>query len=122
MDENVKYIFGSIGLTCESFMELNGILIPREQLLSIAKYNEVKHLIPKLKIVFSSSSMTSLQKGAFTEQKYPLLNLTRQILNVYNFEMVPIRKSDGYTVEGVKKYKRFFQIQQKKLNESSLSM
>jgi hypothetical protein len=24
--------------------------------------------------------------------------------------MEPIRKSDGYTLEGVKKYKRFFQI------------
>jgi hypothetical protein len=25
--------------------------------------------------------------------------------------MTPIRKSDGYTSEGVKKYKRFFQIE-----------
>ena len=24
--------------------------------------------------------------------------------------MEPIRKSDGYTLEGIKKYKRFFQI------------
>ena len=54
--------------------------------------------------------MTSLQKNAGKAQKWPLLNLVRQILSVYNYKMEPIRKSDGYTLEGVKKYKRFFQI------------
>ena len=54
--------------------------------------------------------MTSLQKNAKTEQRWPLLNLVRQILSVYNYQMEPIRKSDGYTLEGIKKYKRFFQI------------
>ena len=54
--------------------------------------------------------MTSLQKNADKIQKWPLLNLARQILSFYNYKMEPIRKSDGYTLEGVKKYKRFFQI------------
>jgi len=54
--------------------------------------------------------MTSLQTNADKSQKWPLLNLTRQILSVYGFKMTPIRKSDGYTKEGIKKYKRFFII------------
>ena len=54
--------------------------------------------------------MTSLQKNADKIQKWPLINLVRQILLFYNYKMEPIRKSDGYTLEGVKKYKRFFQI------------
>jgi hypothetical protein len=54
--------------------------------------------------------MTSLQESAQTTQKWPLLNLVRQILHGYKYEMKPIRKSDGYTPEGVKKYKRFFEI------------
>ncbi len=54
--------------------------------------------------------MTGLQRNADKHQKWPLLNLIRQILNTYNYDMEPIRKSDGYTLEGVKKYKRFFQI------------
>ena len=58
--------------------------------------------------------MTSLQKNAKTEQKWPLLNLVRQILSIYNYQMEPIRKSDGYTLEGIKKYKRFFQIKKNK--------
>jgi hypothetical protein len=65
--------------------------------------------------------MTSLQKNASKSQKWPLLNLVRQILSIYNYQMEPIRKSDGYTLEGVKKYKRFFQIKKKSLVSSTLT-
>ena len=42
------------------------------------------------------------------KQKWPLLNLVRQILKVNNYRMKPIRKSDGKTKLGKKKYIRFF--------------
>jgi hypothetical protein len=107
MDETSKTI---LDLICFDIEQLDGLFIPREQLISIAKYDEVKKFIPELKTVFSSSYMTSLQEPAGKEQKWPLLNLVRQILSVYKFNMNPVRKSDGYTKEGVKKYKRFFHI------------
>jgi hypothetical protein len=115
MDENIQTILNTIGINFESIDDLNDFFIPREQLLSDLKYEEIKKLIPDLKKKFSSSFMTSLQKNAEKEQKWPLLNLVRQILNVYNYKMEPIRKSDGYTLEGVKKYKRFFQIKKNKI-------
>lgn len=52
--------------------------------------------------------MTCLQKTANINQKWPLLNLIRQILHKNGYEMVPIRKCDGYTLDKIKKYKRFF--------------
>jgi hypothetical protein len=110
MNENSKKILNTIGINFESINDLDNFFIPREQLLSDLKYEEIKILIPELKKHFSSSFMTSLQKNAEKEQKWPLLNLVRQILSNYNYQMKPIRKSDGYTLEGVKKYKRFFQI------------
>lgn len=110
MDEDSKKIFSIIGININEINELDNFFLPREQLLCIFKYEEIQKLIPDLKKKFSSSFMTSLQKTAKTEQKWPLLNLIRQILNVYNYKMTPIRKSDGYTLEGVKKYKRFFKI------------
>ena len=110
MDEVSKLILKQAGLEFNNEDNLNEQIIPREQLLCEKKYEEIKKLIPDLKKKFSSSFMTSLQKNAEKEQKWPLLNLVRQILNVYNYKMDPIRKSDGYTLEGVKKYKRFFQI------------
>ena len=114
-----KILLETIGLEFNDLKQLNGLIIPREQLLSDAKYEEIKYLIPKLKKAYSSSFMTSLQNNADKVQKWPLLNLVRQILHVYYYNMVPIRKADGYTLEGVKKYKRYFQIVHKKTSNTN---
>ena len=116
MDDEIKSIFKIVGLEINQFDELNGMIISRETLLSDNKYDELKHLIPELKKNYSSSFMTSLQKNAEKSQKWPLLNLIRQILHVYGYNMEPIRKADGYTLEGVKKYKRYFLIHKKNNN------
>jgi len=116
MDETSKQILLAVGVKLDGLEDLNGQIIPREVLLSDSKYNAVKILIPELKATFSSSIMTSLQSNASKEQSWPLLNLVRQILSMYKHNMKPIRKSDGYTKEGVKKYKRFFEICTKKDN------
>ena len=55
--------------------------------------------------------MTALQKNAEKKQKWPLLNLIRQILKSLYFKMTPVRLSDGYTKEGKKKYRRLFLIE-----------
>lgn len=110
MDKESKSILFLIGINFEILNELDGFLITREQLLDDKKYNEIKKYVPLLKKSLNSSFMTSLQKNADKIQKWPLLNLVRQILLFYNYKMEPIRKSDGYTLEGIKKYKRLFQI------------
>jgi|TARA_R110002096_G_scaffold246071_2_gene438333 hypothetical protein len=103
-NENVN---NTIGMDVDT---IDGLFIPRDMLLDESKYNSVKDDISDLKKKLSSSSLTSLQNNAKTNQKWPLINLIRQILHVYRYNMVPIRKSDGYTKDGVKKFKRFFQI------------
>lgn len=113
MDEYSKKILNIAGIYFNEDSELDGIFFPREQLLSISKYDEIKEIIPSLKKNFSSSFMTSMQQNAFINQKWPLINLIRQILSVYNFHLSPIRKCDGYTPEGIKKFKRFFKIVKK---------
>jgi len=120
MDNESKLIFKSIGIEFDTLLELNGLFIPREMLLSDNKYDEIKKLIPDLKKNYSSSLMTSLQKTAEKSQKWPLLNLVRQILNTYNFKMEPVRKADGYTLDGIKKYKRFFLIKKKIIMKKKL--
>ena len=110
MDEESKSVLKLVGLEFDELSDINGHIIAREVLLSDLKYEEIKKLIPELKKKYSSSFMTSLQNNAEKSQKWPLLNLVRQILSVYDFKMKPIRKADGYTLERVKKYKRYFQI------------
>ena len=116
MDEGVKSIFKIVGLEFNNFDELNGMIISRDLLLSDSKYDELKYCIPELKKNYSSSFMTCLQKDADKSQKWPLLNLIRQILHVYGYKMEPIRKADGYTLEGVKKYKRYFLVHNKNIS------
>jgi hypothetical protein len=118
MDKESKIILKNAGIEFENLIDLNGLFIPRELLLSDNKYDEIKKLIPELKKTYSSSLMTSLQKTAEMSQKWPLLNLVRQILNIYNYRMEPVRKADGYTLEGIKKYKRFFLIKKKILMQN----
>jgi hypothetical protein len=120
MDEESKSVLKLVGFDFDELKDVDGLILPREVLLSDNKYDEVKKLIPELKKNYSSSFMTSLQKNADKSQKFPLLNLVRQILNVYDYKMVPIRKADGYTLEGVKKYKRYFQITKKNFKNENI--
>lgn len=122
MDDYSKLILHQVGLCFDANDNINGLIISREQLLCDKKYEEIKKLIPELKKHFSSSFMTGLQNNAETAQKWPLLNLIRQILSVYNYKMIPIRKSDGYTIDGVKKYKRFFQIEKKNASTNDVNL
>ena len=65
---------------------VDGALIQRDVLLNDSLYNDIQKKIPDLKKRFSSSYMTSLHKGAKQQQKWPLLNLVRQILHTYNYQ------------------------------------
>lgn len=110
MDEVSKEFLKKLHIDPE---HLDGQLIMRETLLNDNVYDELLPRIKELKSVFSSSYMTSLQVSAKQTQKWPLLNLVRQILHTYKYSMKPMRKSDGYTPEGVKKFKRYFIIESK---------
>jgi hypothetical protein len=92
----------------ESENFINGMIIPREILLSKDKFIQLTNEIMEIKKNFSSSRLTSLQKTAKDNQKWPLLNLVRQLLKASGYKMIPKRQSDGYNKEGKKKFKRFF--------------
>ena len=120
MDENktiVKDFLNKIPIVFDNFEQLQGMLIPRDTLLSGEIYNKVKGDIQKMKKLYSSGSLTSLQKNAQETQKWPLLNLVRQILKSNNYKMYPVRKSNRYTQEGKKKYLRYFIIKKIKPTE-----
>jgi|TARA_B110000858_G_scaffold175594_1_gene209069 hypothetical protein len=110
MDNIVLDFLKQCNIKLDDANQLEGLMLPRNMLLSDSVYNSIKPAIIDLKKKFSSSSLTSLQKKAGKEQKWPLLNLVRQILKACNYQMKPIRKSAGYTKDGKKKYCRYFLI------------
>ena len=110
MDPLAISFINKIGITFDNKEQLLGQLIVRDTLLDNKLYEEIQKDIPNLKKIFSSSSMNSLHKNAKESQKWPLINITRQILKIYDFDMEPIRKSDGVDKNKKKRYKRFFKI------------
>ncbi len=104
--------FNKCGLECKTLKDLSGKQIPREVLLDTTLYNSLYDSISELKNIYSTTKTTCLQSSAETNQKWPLLNLVRQILKLNKFNLIPLRMSDGYTKDGKKKYKRYFFIKE----------
>ena len=118
-EDIIKEFLNKCSIVFDDYAQLDGMLVPRDVLLSKEKYESIKVDIDKMKKLYSSGSLTSLQKNAMENQKWPLLNLVRQILKSNNYKMDPIRKSNGYTKEGKKKYLRFFAIKKLKTKEEA---
>ena len=117
--ENVfLHFLRKCGIEVTTIGFLDGILIPRDVLLIDSKYDEAMKLMDELRTVMkgkiSSSSLTCLHKNATNNQRWPLINLVRQILKVNDYKMVPIRKSNGYDKTGKKKYLRYFRVEKTK--------
>jgi hypothetical protein len=117
--DHIKSFLNKCKIVIQQFDDLDGMLLPREIFLDKEIYNSVKEDISILKQLFTSSALTSLQSNAEETQKWPLLNLVRQILRSCHYKMTPKRVSAGYTKEGKKIYKRMFIIE--KLSQTELS-
>ncbi len=120
--EQLQYIHGFLNkcyIHFDSFDDLDGLLVFRDTFLDDTKYNIIINNpdFYKLKDILHSSSNTSLHQTAKIKQKFPLLNLVRQILRSIHFKMTPIRKSDGYDNNGKKLFKRYFLIEKMKCIE-----
>jgi hypothetical protein len=104
-NEEIKNFLKKCSIHYNNIEDLEGLLICRDVLLHDQTYLNVLDDIPMIKKYFSSSSMTCLQETAYISQKWPLLNLVRQILKANNFVMTPIRKSAGYDKDKIEKMK-----------------
>lgn len=116
--KTISNFFLQCGIKFEKFEDLEGMIIQRDILLLETTYLKIKPIIADLKKIFSSSSHTSMQNIAFKKQRWPLINLVRQVLKSCNYVMIPKRISDGYEENGKKKFKRIFIIN--KINKNNV--
>lgn len=92
----------------------NNIIILRDTLLNDELYESIKPLLLDLKHIIGSNKHTCLHKDAENSQRWPLINLVRQILHYYGFKMEPFRKC--ISKNGIKTYTRYFRILQQNKN------
>lgn len=105
--------FNNCNIPCDNIEKLEGITIDRDILTIPELYSNVKIDISDFKTILSSSIYTAMQKNAELNQRWPLLNLVRQLLRRYNYLLNPKRIANGYTKDGKKKYKRLFVIKKR---------
>ena len=91
----------------------DGLLIERETLLSKEKYEALKPHIIELKKTFSSKCMTSLHSCAEHNQRWPCLNLVRQVLKRMGYDIQPERRCAGRDQDGKKIFERFFKLHER---------
>ena len=120
MDTVSKEILKKIGVVFTEINQLDGTTIYRDDLLCHEKYNEIQKMIPEIKHTFSSSFMTSIHDNACEKQRWPLINLIRQILKNYHYNMVPKKVSNGYDKDGKKKFIRLFTIQKQETTKTKV--
>lgn len=104
------YFLNKCGIPCKDSKHLDSVMFARDLLLSEQTYESIKNDIPTLRKFFSSSYMTSLQTNAEKNQRWPLINIVRQLLKRFNYKLKPIRKCNGYHKDKKKKFIRYFII------------
>jgi len=118
-DELMKFI--CLALQIEPAELKDGLIIEREMLISKEKYEKLKPHIAELKKIFSSKCMTSMHSCAEYNQRWPCLNLVRQVLKRMGYDILPERRCAGRDQDGKKMFERFFKLHKRenmvKINE-----
>lgn len=59
--------------------------------------NRFYQCIPELKKVYPSKKLTSLHENSLQKQKFPAVNMLRQILRANSFNLKPVIQNSGYS-------------------------
>ena len=112
--ETIKSLFKIINIDINNIEDLMSLEIDRDKLLTNKVNEECEKLVEKCKLHYNSSKLTSLHKNRLEKQKFPVINLFRQILKCHDLKLQPKVTSIGYHKNGKKIIKRSFQIKNSK--------
>lgn len=118
-DELMKFICKALQIEPHELKD--GLIIERDTLICKEKYEKLKPCINDLKKIFSSKCMTSMHSSAEYNQRWPCLNLVRQVLKRMGYDILPERRCAGRDQDGKKMFERFFKLHKRenmvKINE-----
>ena len=105
-------IFRILNYDVETIKEITEITLYRDKLIDKNTRKIVLELIPDLKEEYKSAYLTCLHDNSIYKQKYPVINLLRQILKCNHLILKPKIVSNGYEkITGKKKVMRMFTIE-----------
>lgn len=105
-------IFRILNYDVETIKEITEITLYRDKLIDKNIRKIVLELIPDLKDQYKSAYLTCLHDNSIYKQKYPVINLLRQILKCNHLILKPKIVSNGYEkITGKKKVMRMFTIE-----------
>ena len=105
-------IFRILNYDVETIKEITEITLYRDKLIDKNTRKIILELIPDLKEQYKSAYLTCLHDNSIYKQKYPVINLLRQILKCNHLILKPKIVSNGYEkITGKKKVMRMFTIE-----------
>ena len=104
-------IFQAIDIKITNREDLGNIILRQDTLKDRNLIEELYRKAPNLKSFYNSSKLTCLHKNSLDKQKFPAVNMYRQLLKCNNFKMEPYVVSKGYNkYSGKKIVERFYRI------------
>lgn len=109
----IKEMLGKIGIKFENIEEIEGKIIERDILLTEEVSAYMLSFQEKIKNSgYKTGTLTSLHKNNNEKQRWPEVNILRQLLKCNQFRLKPFTKSNGYNkATGKKNVLRFYRIE-----------
>ena len=100
-----------LDLNVNNLDDLFSLTISQDKLKDKELINKLYEKIDDLKIFYNSNMLTCLHKNSLHKQKFPALNMLRQICKCNGLKMYPFVISRGYDkVSGRKIIDRYYKI------------
>jgi len=107
----IRHLLNPLGINFEEFCDLENVEVNRDELLHNIDLSIIySKQINDLKHIYKSSKLTSLHENSKQKQRFPQVNLLRQILKCNDLKLHPKVTSLGYTKNGKKIIKRSYII------------
>ena len=103
ISDEVTSIFKILAMDVKNEQDLFSVLVPRDLLLRVDVEQQLTLLIDSLKEKYKSSKLNCLHKNRDDKQKFPGINLVRQILRCNGYHLKPVIYSRGYCKHSGKK-------------------
>jgi hypothetical protein len=101
--EEIVKILAVLGIKIKTEKDLFGVLIHRDDLLRVDIEQKLAEFIDSLKEKYKSSKLNCLHENRESKQKFPGINLIRQILKCNGYHLKPVVFSKGYSKHNGKK-------------------